>query len=91
MLSPCEYVQCPDEFIVGYGMDFAEQYRNLPYIGVLKPEYYMNWKSVHFYKKLLANHVNFCDLARLYCCSNEKLYYTLTMILMQKLMQSHNT
>nr|VDD01878.1 unnamed protein product [Brassica rapa] len=33
---------CPDEFIVGYGMDFAEQYRNLPYIGVLKPEYYMN-------------------------------------------------
>ncbi|AEE35226.1 putative hypoxanthine phosphoribosyltransferase [Arabidopsis thaliana] len=33
--------ECPDEFVVGYGMDFAEQYRNLSYIGVLKPEYYM--------------------------------------------------
>ncbi len=28
-----------DEFIVGYGMDYAELYRNLPYIGVLKPEH----------------------------------------------------
>ena len=28
-----------DEFIVGYGMDYAELYRNLPYVGVLKPEY----------------------------------------------------
>ena len=28
-----------DEFIVGYGMDYAELYRNLPYIGVLKAEY----------------------------------------------------
>ncbi|CAA7052360.1 unnamed protein product [Microthlaspi erraticum] len=33
--------ECPDEFVVGYGMDFAEKYRNLSYIGVLKPEYYM--------------------------------------------------
>lgn len=30
----------PNEFVVGYGMDFNEKYRNLPYIGVLKPEAY---------------------------------------------------
>ena len=28
----------PDEFVVGYGLDYAQQYRNMPYIGVLKPE-----------------------------------------------------
>ena len=32
----------PDEFVVGYGLDYAERYRNLPYIGVLKPEVYTN-------------------------------------------------
>lgn len=30
----------PDEFVVGYGLDFAQQYRNLPYIGILKPAVY---------------------------------------------------
>lgn len=30
----------PDEFVVGYGLDYDEKYRNLPYIGVLKPEVY---------------------------------------------------
>jgi len=32
--------QIPDAFVVGYGLDFAEKYRNLPYIGILKPEVY---------------------------------------------------
>ena len=30
----------PDEFVIGYGLDFNEKYRNLPYIGVLKPSLY---------------------------------------------------
>ena len=34
------FVMDKDEFIVGYGMDYAELYRNLPYIGILKPEYF---------------------------------------------------
>ena len=32
--------EVPDEFVVGYGLDYAQYYRNLPYIGVLKPEVY---------------------------------------------------
>jgi hypoxanthine phosphoribosyltransferase len=35
---PCRYVgfEIGNEFVVGYGLDFAEKYRNLPYIGVLE-------------------------------------------------------
>ena len=32
--------QVPDAFVVGYGLDFAQGYRNLPFIGILKPEIY---------------------------------------------------
>ncbi|WP_203651286.1 hypoxanthine phosphoribosyltransferase [Secundilactobacillus yichangensis] len=32
----------PNEFLVGYGLDYVEYYRNLPYVGVLKPEVYAN-------------------------------------------------
>jgi hypoxanthine phosphoribosyltransferase len=37
-----EYVgfKIPDEFVVGYGLDYAEVYRNLPFVCVLKPEVY---------------------------------------------------
>lgn len=42
--SPIEadYVgtQIPDEFVIGYGLDYKEEYRNLPFVGVLKPSIY---------------------------------------------------
>ena len=38
----CDYTgfTIPNEFVVGYGLDFDEKYRNLPYVGILKPEAY---------------------------------------------------
>ncbi len=32
--------EVPDEFVVGYGLDYDEKYRNLPFVGILKPEVY---------------------------------------------------
>ena len=39
----CKYIgfDIPDEFVVGYGLDYREKYRNLPYIGVLDPKVYL--------------------------------------------------
>ena len=39
---PVDYLgfEIPDAFVVGYGLDYAEKYRNLPYIGILKPSVY---------------------------------------------------
>jgi hypoxanthine phosphoribosyltransferase len=34
--------EIPDQFVIGYGLDFAEKYRNLPFVGVLKPAMYAN-------------------------------------------------
>lgn len=44
----------PDEFVVGYGLDYRELYRNLPYIGTLKPEVYSNYFFNQFQLLLLC-------------------------------------
>jgi hypoxanthine phosphoribosyltransferase len=43
---PLDFVgfEVPDEFVAGYGLDFAEEYRNLPFVGVLKEEVYQTGK-----------------------------------------------
>lgn len=38
--ADCIGFEIPDVFVVGYGLDFAERYRNLPFVGVLRPELY---------------------------------------------------
>ena len=40
----------PDKFVVGYGLDYAQRYRNLPYIGILKPSVYTNVKPEEQHK-----------------------------------------
>ena len=35
-----KYFNIPDEFVIGYGLDYAEKYRNLPFIGVLSKDAY---------------------------------------------------
>lgn len=44
---PVDYVgfEIPNEFVVGYGLDYAERHRNLPFVGVLHPELYESVKS----------------------------------------------
>jgi hypoxanthine phosphoribosyltransferase len=37
--------EVPDEWVVGYGLDYAQRYRNLPFVGVLKPEVYRRGES----------------------------------------------
>jgi len=39
-LAPIEYIgfSIPDKFVIGYGLDFAQRYRNLPFVGVYKPD-----------------------------------------------------
>jgi hypoxanthine phosphoribosyltransferase len=44
---PVDYIgfEIPNEFVVGYGLDYAERYRNLPVVGVLRPELYATAKD----------------------------------------------
>ena len=48
----------PDGFVVGYGLDFDQQYRNLPYIGLLKPEFTVksyDWKLKTIFVTIFGN------------------------------------
>lgn len=46
-VPPCAVLQCPNEFIVGYGLDFNECYRCLPYVAALKEEAYEGKREGH--------------------------------------------
>jgi hypoxanthine phosphoribosyltransferase len=54
--------EIPDFFVIGYGLDFAERYRNLPFVGVLRPHIYINQPRLnaagHGKKKKSANFAN---------------------------------
>jgi len=43
-------ITIPNKFVVGFGLDYQEFYRNLPYIGVLKPEVYKKWFLIELTK-----------------------------------------
>jgi len=45
----CGFI-CPNQFVVGYGLDFAEQYRSLPYVGILKEDVYANSLAADYYE-----------------------------------------
>jgi len=47
--------EIPDVFVVGYGLDFAERFRNLPFIGVLKPDVYQNPNRTEIVTKVKLN------------------------------------
>lgn len=50
--------EIPNVFVVGYGLDFAERFRNLPFIGVLKPDVYQNTQAELATKRNHATIVN---------------------------------
>ena len=44
--------EVPNEFVVGYGLDYCQEYRNVPYIGVLKPEVYAGCEKESYNERL---------------------------------------